>query len=379
LAWVLRAAFSHTALETPPEDAAPLVRLAETFELDRRILVRHGEELVASVLGREVAARWRGRRRDGVARVLLVEQLVERLASAARSSGAPAVLLKGAALLAGGHGAPGVRRLADVDLLLAVADESRLRAELLRRGFTPDGLAEPHHSPPLVDRALGIVELHTRLPGLSLKGGAPLDVESLRVAGLVRPAAGAHRALDGLLVPVPSFLAAHVATHALYQHGSSPAGYPGLRWVGDLLDLAQDAAELLPGASSAAEELLREAQRTCELELSARELAAASGVCTALGRGTLPPAESDAARLLLHSLALALDEQYRGALRVRHLARSLLLDRSHLRRRIRQRATVAARDDRRSRLPVVGLAGRLARDLGSWTRVHLRRRARLLS
>lgn len=386
LAWLLRAAFSRLELEPLPARGEQVSHLAERLELDHRILHRRGTAIVSETLGPLVASRWSASRRETTARTLVVERLTESLATAARQARVPGLLLKGAALVLGGHTPPGTRRMADVDLLVPAADEARIRRVLQRRGFTMEGLAEPHHTPPLVHAGLGVVELHTSLPGLHRSDGKPLDLDALSTAGLVT-----QSRLLGLLLPTPPLLAVHIVSHALHQHGEAPAGYPSLRWIGDLLDLADSIDSTGPSTVTSmdaemeppldAKALFAATANKLDLDLSERELEAAATVCDELRRGRLASSRSDAGRLLRHCLAGLLDERYRGALRIRGVMRALLSNRSRLRHRLRQRAVASGAGGGGPGSygsSLVRIAYDLGRDLRGWTLVRLRRRPRPL-
>jgi hypothetical protein len=235
------------------------------------------------------------------------------VAEVAVELGTSCCFLKGVALDALGLVAPGSRPLADVDVLVETAAAPAIARRLQANGFTSGGGEYPHQLAPLVHPRLGAVELHLHLPGVRLpgrRGFATLD--DLTAGRMVRPWP------DGTLppsarVPAPPALAAHLLAHGLAQHGFRPAAYPGLRLVGDLIDLGLPAAD--GEALLAAALLLLAGVPPVEARAAA---ALARGLASGLGDGLLA-GDDPPARLLRHLVAGALDEGYRERLKLQEL------------------------------------------------------------
>ena len=241
------------------------------------------------------------------ARTLLLQTLLERVANAAVTIGAPVIALKGIALLESGRAPWGGRPLLDLDLLVDTERARELAGALEELGMTPSAPGEEHHLAPLADPRLGEVELHHHIPGLEVGRRRPATAADLRAAGLVR----ASERLEGLELPAPELLAAHAIAHGLDQHGLSPTAYPITRLIADLVDL--------DGAGS----LGPEARGWLRASTSARELEALLELRSTLGGDSLPSAERDAGALLRHTLAAISSLGYRKKLRRRAALRAL--------------------------------------------------------
>ena len=226
--------------------------------------------------------------------------------------GVPVVLLKFAALRAGGFVADGLRVAGDVDAL-APPDRARCLAEALGpQGLTPAGFGDtPHHLASLRDADGRGLDLHVHVPGLHVGRGFPATCADLVEAGLLR-----RTGLPGeCFLPCLPVLVAHAVVHALSQHGYAPHVYPPLRLVGDLLDL---------GAAADDGELARTALPFVEDEVTAAETAAAVALSRRLGEGDADLFEASSTTspeglLLRHLVAGLLDDDYRSALRLRKL------------------------------------------------------------
>jgi len=345
--WLLRAAFGPRPLELEAPAPAAAVGWAGALALGERIAARHPRDELVAALGAGGAARLDRWRKRAAADQLRIRQLAAEVTRRAAAQGVELALLKGAALLDRGATPAGGRRLFDLDVLVAPAAGARLAAALDGAGYRT--LPEPgeRHLAPRAHPELGLVEIHTRLPGVAI-AGAPATLPALAAAGLCRPA----DATSGALAPRRELLSAHLLAHALDQHGLSPAGYPALRLYGDLLDLWGPSARPRDGNAAAV-----------ELALSPREIAAAHELAAALATGAEPAAGSDAARLLGHAVAGAIDHDYRRALRVSGFGRALARREWH--KLERSEASGGGVRDGDEGLFGVGCA---------WIRTHLRRR-----
>lgn len=314
LRWVMARAFGPVA--TPHGDAAAgdaAAALAERFDLAARIGSRVPLSTLQAELGEAGAERCRLANRRAVALALRQQELVSRVADLTGAIGLPIVLLKGAALILGGHAPAGSRAVADLDVLVAGGAAEVLQAALCRHGFAPCGEAYEHHLAPLASD-LGLVEVHRVLWGVGLADSRrSASLEELAAAGLLRPAPGFAA---GVWLPVPSALAAHAVLHGLVQHGLAPAAYPALRVLADLLDLGLADGTVSPPAVSP----------LISRYVTPSELAVLTTLCGALAAGdvdALVDARDASAprRLLDHLVAGQLDRDYAHSLKRRQLER----------------------------------------------------------
>jgi hypothetical protein len=238
-------------------------------------------------------------------------ELAALLAATASRLGVPLVLLKFAALRAGGFVADGWRVAGDVDALVPPGGAERLATALSPHGFEPAGFRDgPHHLPLLRDAQGRGLDLHVHVPDLHLEsGGTEVTCAALIESGHVRRAG-----LPGdCFVPSPPVMVAHAMVHALVHHGCAPHAYPLLRVVGDLVDL---------GVARDDGSLARAALPFVEHELTEAEVAATVALCRRLGGGDPALLESGESAspegiLLRHFVAGVLDDDYGRAL---HLA-----------------------------------------------------------
>lgn len=314
LRWVLARAFGPVAArsgDVASGDAA--AALAERLDLAARIGARVPLPTLQMELGEAGAERCRLANRRAVALSLRQQELVGRVADVAHTLGLPIVLLKGAALLLGGHAPAGARAVADLDVLAAGGAAESLQTALRRHGFAPCGEAYEHHLAPLASD-LGMVEVHRVLWGVCLHDRRQsASLEELAAAGLLRPAPGFAA---GVWLPVPSSLAAHAVLHGLVQHGLAPAAYPALRVLADLLDLG-----LADGTVS-----LAAVSPLVGRYVTPSELAVLVALCRVLAAGDLDslvdaPADGAPRRLLDHLVAGQLDGAYARSLKRRLLER----------------------------------------------------------
>lgn len=312
--WCLARAFSRA--ETAPAIPAPgeCLRWARSLGLSPRIAGKTRREVLVADLGEETAGELLRDHRDTVARSALLDRQVATLSEAARHVESPVILLKGSALLAGRFVRSGLRPRRDVDALVPKERAEALARALRERGFGPsDEMIPPwhHHLPALRHEQLGYLELHLFLPGISV-AGSTATAEALLEGGLSRPVPS----LDRVHVPVPVVLAAHAVVHALVEHAFWLLTHP-LQMAADVLDLAGESD------SSGVARLIEAARPYLVESVSERELAAVSDLCSALATGNGTSAPEDASRLLRHSLAGFVDDDYFGFLRVHRVLEML--------------------------------------------------------
>lgn len=316
--WVLGRAFGPPNEPFPGRiDGRRAADLAGDLQVVERIGARVPSSLLAQELGREVARELALSRLQVLARVRGLCDLIPELASTAAAAAIPIVLVKFAALHAGGYLVEGSRAAADIDVLVPERDARRAAQALTGRGFlaAEATLADHHHLPPLHDRQGRVVELHTRLPGLRGPGGRRFaGFETLEAAGGLEPAPGLGH---GCYLPRRDLLVAHAVAHGLAQHGGADV-YPVTRVLADVIDL-------LPGERRARG---IGAVEWIAADVPAADLDAVLGLCDALERGALdgldaPGATRPEGALLHHVLASSLDPDYRRSLAVGHLFHSL--------------------------------------------------------
>ena len=310
--WILARAFASVAgVLAPGAESGECLRWARALGLSGRIAARAGEARLREELGDETARAFTADSHRNAVQTLLGERTLRTLSKVAAGLPGPAILLKGSALIVGGFVAPGSRGLVDVDLLVPPRAAGTLMERLAPEGFGPVVPAlrmRLHHLPPLVHPQMATVEIHTRLPGVAVRKGAPARAEELMGAGLCRTFDG----WPGLLTGTPALLAAHALAHALVQHGSAPFAYPITRMAADLLDLA--------GGGSGIERLMAEARPLLQASLSERELRAAASLCVQLAAGASLSTAGDAGLLMAHCLAGIEDLHYNRSLRARVLS-----------------------------------------------------------
>ena len=307
--WALTRAFAPAG--TPVEATAEpdqALEWSRRLGLVERIGYRQGREILENELGAAAESFVDASRRSAV-RLLLQRQGVEQVAQVGTELSAPVVLLKGMALIEAGAVPYGGRPLADIDILVAPEAAEAVAAALAERGFERSEIRDTDfHLPPLTHPALGTVEVHVYVRGVTLPGGERSEAGRLISAELCRPAAG----LESVWLPEPPFLAAHAVAHAIAQHGQSPSGYPLLRLLADLQDLARSRQ---PQARPS--ELTAVADRFLTRSVSPRESAAVADLLRHLGDNELPRPDRDAGRFLAHVLAAHLDPNYVPSLKVK--------------------------------------------------------------
>jgi hypothetical protein len=325
--WVLRRAFGPAQGRSLEGVEGPrALRVAVDLGLVERIGARVPSALLVAELGREVACQLALSRLQVLAGVRRLADLIPELAAATAASNVPIVLLKFAALHAGGYVAEGSRAAGDLDVLVRERDAGRAAGILAGRGFRAVETTEAdHHLPPFQDGEGRVVELHTRLPGLRLPGSRRFaGFEALEAAGGLEPVPGLAR---GCRVLRREAMVAHVVAHALAHHGGAD-DYPVARMLADLVDrLPRDRRASGMGALAWIED-----------EVPRGDLEAVLGLCDALEWGDLEALDAGRdprpAALLRHVLAGALDPDYRSSLVVGHVLRPLTDEprwRKHLR------------------------------------------------
>lgn len=318
LHWVLLRAFGPARGPFPGRvDGPQALALAADLGLVERIGARVPPSLLVAELGPAATRELALYRLRAVAGVRGLCDLIPDLASAMAAAGIPVVLLKFAALHAGGYLAEGSRAAGDVDVLVPESDAPRAAQALIDRGFfgSEAKVADHHHWPPLHDRQGRVVELHTRLPGLKQPGARRFaGVEALEKAGGLEPAPGLG---PGCHIPRRDLLAAHVIAHGFAQHRGADA-YPVTRALADVIDL-------LPGSRRATG--LGWAAGWIADALPPSEVDAILGLCDALEQGDLADLETRPGTregaLLRHVLASSLDPDYRRSLAVGKMVHSL--------------------------------------------------------
>jgi hypothetical protein len=311
LTWLLGAAFGPDlpAIHGEPDSAS---RLAAQFDLGPRIVARHGAKELQERLGPAANEMIRAHRR-AVAVALVAERTARQVAVLAAGRRLPIVFLKGFALQLVAPGPAGWRPFVDLDVLLSREDAAVLRQLLVADGWVAEGEADnPQHLPPVGSPEGTPVDIHFRLRGVRVGDTRWALAEELLAADLCLAAPGLP---DGAWVPRPPLLAAHLAVHALEQHGHRPATYPLLRAVADIADLG---AEIGDGAVTTV------AGRFVGETITEEELGALCTLGRVLAAGRTPVAEGDdersAAMLLRHIVAGVLDPVYRQGLAIDHTA-----------------------------------------------------------
>jgi hypothetical protein len=319
--WVLQRAFGPpdmplSAAETPGD----ALQRAGALGVGARIGARTAAEVLTHDLDTDTAATFGRQTRQALEAALAYDALAATLAEHAAALGAPIVLLKGHALHAGGHAAPGSRTIGDLDILVAEPTVEPLHRALRQAGFrAAPGAGNEQHLPPLAAPGWGIVDLHYLMRGVGDPSTGWLDATAVLSIG--EP----PEVIPNCWVPDRLLLAAHALAHGIEQHASSPLPYPLPRMIADLTDLLPD-EQSWSKAMTQLEERLRTSLQPGELE-SARDLA--------LGLASGNPLEDlsqGARQLLAHLLAHALDEEYRASLRGHH--------RRHRWQQARQRGTL---------------------------------------
>jgi hypothetical protein len=310
LKWLLGAAFGPQ----PPAatgDPSLAADLARRFDLGPRIVARHGADRIEEWLGSAAAELVRCHRR-AVAVAMAADRAALAVARLAASEALPVVFLKGFALQHTVAGPAGWRPFVDLDVLLARPAADRLRDLLVDDGWrAAEEVGNPQHLAPLTAPTGTALDIHFRLRGVRVATARWATAEELLTADLCRPLPVAA----GAWVPRPPLLAAHLAAHAIEQHGHRPASYPLLRAVADIADLA---------ACEGGHLLAAQAGGLTHESLTPEELQAVFTLGRLLTEARMPAPSSDdergAEELLRHIVAGALDPDYRKSLAIDHTA-----------------------------------------------------------
>jgi hypothetical protein len=307
----LAAVLAWSFADAPDSGSRDEADAARAAELARRLGIgaRLASRSVGGALGRWVQDELRA----AVARDLAFEHALRAVAEEAGHIGAPIVLLKHAALRAGGWVRSGSRSATDLDLLVGEEAAAVLSDRLRARGFAVEGRAYEHQLAALRAPSGAVVELHTRVPGLR-----PPGVSAGRSLGLATllEAAGARMRIteSGARVPPADFLLAHAWFHTFVQHGAAPDLVPPTRFLADAQDLGL--------GTQGGGDLEERAAAWVEGGRWRAEFAAARRVVGALGEGRPSSLRPDpaAAALLDHALASAIDPRHALSVR-RHWRR----------------------------------------------------------
>jgi hypothetical protein len=306
--WMLLRAFGPPGAPfSQAVEPAGALAAARRFEVSPRVASRQGRARLAAELGAEAAAGFQRDLTTAAAQGMRIEALLREVAAAAAEREIPLVLLKFAALEAGGTLAPGARTACDLDVMAPPERVEELQAALLARGFRASGLPDSEHQlAAVLHPSGGVVEVHRLVPGVRPDGGGSATVATLSRAGLLAPAPG----LPGVSLPAREVQMAHTLVHGIGQHGFWPDSYPLLRMCGDLIDLGFHDESAAPLAQRAA--------RLVERDLAPTEAEAVRDLCRALSVGEGPAGEEpgQGAVLLRHILAGRLDADYASALRL---------------------------------------------------------------
>ena len=306
LEWLLDAAFGSGL---PPLTGSPTIagELSRRFDLGPRIVARHGAVAVERRLGDAAEGPIRDHRRS-TAVALAGDRTARRLAGLAADHGLRILFLKGYALDRMLAGPAGWRPYVDLDVLLARRQAERLRELLLAGGWSssaPD--VNPQHLPPLTSPHGIPLDIHHRLRGIRVARARWASADELLAADLCRPAG-----LDGeSWLPSPPLMAAHLAVHALEQHGHRPVTYPLLRAVADIADLS---------AAAPSEDLEALARPLVGDSLAEDEIGALFQLARRLATDGPSDPGGEAEVLLQHIVAGVLDAGYRDSLALDHTA-----------------------------------------------------------
>jgi hypothetical protein len=314
--WVLLRGFGPAGAAAPKGfRRETVIAVARRLDLAARIAARIPRDALREEIGADGAsslAASRGVVALGNERHL---EVAREVAGCAALLGTPLVFLKGTALHLTERTSLDSRTSSDVDVLAAEDDLQVLADALLREGFRPDDGGPPcEHQLPALYRGPGeSIDLHRFLPGVRLPGERTFaGAGSLARRGLLRPLPGLAGECSA---PSPAVLAAHALVHGVAQNGFAPGSYPGMRMLGDLLDLGvreADAGSLCDEAASFAS------------HVRPGEVQAVWALCAALAAAepfppVLRPRGRPADVLLAHIVAGATDAAYRDSLKLRAL------------------------------------------------------------
>lgn len=165
---------------------------------------------------------------------------LDRVSRAMAAAGVPAAIFKGADLSFHVYPEPGLRRMADIDVLVPLTDLARARAALEAIGFIGDTSCYPfewydvclQQLPPMADRGGIEIDIHGRI----VPSYSPFAVADAGVWSDVLPSRW-----DGLSRLGRPWAVWHLAMHAAVRHGSGSGAVE--RAVVDLLAMLSRSAE----------------------------------------------------------------------------------------------------------------------------------------
>jgi len=316
LNWVLARAFGP--LDTTCEgrvDSTVLFDVADRLALATRIGARIPPDILSAEVGESVAAGFQRAYGDAAALDLASAGLCRQLAILGETLRLPVIVLKGAALRESGVTAPGSRQACDVDVLTLGSRLDDLHGALVSEGYRVSEMRGAEHELEALFHQSGLmVEIHRYLRGVRIAEERSATADDLLDNGLCR---GSHDDANGLLVPEPHVLLAHLLVHGIAQHGNAPWSYPLLRMVGDVKDLSLD--------NEGWSNFLDKGWPWIARDVSRNEATAVWEIGCRLRRGESPDAvikgDDPAGLMLSHMVAGTLDEEYQRSLRLAHLVR----------------------------------------------------------
>lgn len=331
LRWVLLRAFGpreHPCADTPTP--AEALRTAESLQLAPRIAARIACRQLEGELDQRSAERFRELHRFTTALALQQEELARRVAGLAAARELPLIFLKGMALQLDGTVPAGSRRASDVDVLVPADQADAFHRRLQAEGFQALELPPGAKHLPSLRHGNGIIlELHTALDSVLVGGeGSPADAACLVQSEYCRAIPGWP---GNCLVPARDVTVAALLVHAIAQHGHTPAAYPMIRLVADLIDLGF--------GEEGAGPFLQRAGRWIARDVSAAEAGVTARLCTMLAAADerlFTGADDDSGSLVMlrHMVAGALDRDYRQSLRLTGFINEIR--RKGIRRRLRE-------------------------------------------
>ena len=218
-----------------PTDIQQLETFVGALGLLPRIWSRTDRELLARELTPSELLLIERDFRQSVAIELRDVEACRDLVELAVQLGIPLVFLKGVALRLGGYVQAGVRRAADIDVLVSQRDAKGFYQALLDQGGRGRDLPPSDQHLPIFEHPSGaLVEVHHRLRGVDLTSHREGQLEGLGELGLLQELGGNWQ---GASIPTRELLVAHLLVHALGQHGFWPSAYPQVQMLADMNDL----------------------------------------------------------------------------------------------------------------------------------------------
>jgi hypothetical protein len=305
---VLSAAFAEEAPKLTRRVTRTAVEIATALGLATRVTGRHGVAWVEGNLGGDAAQTLAKHGLAAQAAQRRVQAAARDVSAVATQLQIPIGFLKHGALWLAGIPNAEHRNPNDLDVLTRREDTDRLWSTLRAHGYVDCGHGRrPHHMASLVNPQTTFVEVHWEIPGMKI-GNRTATLDALIQSALAREI---ETESGNVWIPCNEFVAAHLLVHGYVQHGGSPAEYPCMRMVGDLIDLQ---------AASRPDELVEQWCPWISHVMSNAEMRAVLALCDAAQRATLPPDDGDARTVLDHLVLARLDEDYAAALRMWRLA-----------------------------------------------------------